>query len=364
MRNREKKRKAYLEVMRVLAVILVVYNHLPAYTLYMYSSGAKQIVTMLLAVITRINVPIFLMISGALLLDREEDFVQVCRRRITRIVVALVLAQSLLFLCRMAMAFFTHNPFNEGFLDLIRGILSGELEEAGSYWYLYAYMGMLAMLPFLQRIANKMQKQDMCMLLLIHCFFCSFIPIVNALLGVCGKEPLMISTDLSIPYAVEKAMFYPLIGYYIDHKVDIKKCSGKVWLKMAVGAFVGVLLSFLCTYYQGRTMGEYTQSYIALFDYVLAIMVFALVKHLILVRCTKLSEGKFADVATAIGRLTFGIYLLDPCIKVFLYRWFETSAETVLPTFIVSIIWCGISFLLGGIITFVLRKLPLLDRVL
>lgn len=97
MRNREKKRKAYLEVMRVLAVILVVYNHLPAYTLYMYSSGAKQIVTMLLAVITRINVPIFLMISGALLLDREEDFVQVCRRRITRIVVALVLAQSVLF---------------------------------------------------------------------------------------------------------------------------------------------------------------------------------------------------------------------------------------------------------------------------
>lgn len=154
-----KRGKVYLEILRIVAVILVIYNHLSACTLYMDSSGAKYLITLLLAVITRINVPVFLMISGALLLDREDDFVKVCKKRIPRIAIALVSAQSVLFLCRMLRAGFAGNSFEEGAVDLLRGIVSGNLLEAGSYWYLYAYLGMLIMLPFLQRIAVKMQNR-------------------------------------------------------------------------------------------------------------------------------------------------------------------------------------------------------------
>ena len=38
----ENKKQVYYELMRIIAVVLVIYNHLDGYTLYMVSSGVKQ----------------------------------------------------------------------------------------------------------------------------------------------------------------------------------------------------------------------------------------------------------------------------------------------------------------------------------
>lgn len=360
MINQANGRKVYLEILRIVAVLLVIYNYLPACTLYMESSGAKYFITLLLAVVTRVNVPTFLMISGALLLGREDDFVKVCRKRISRIVIVLVAFQSVLFLCRMLRTALAGDVFGEGPADLLRGILEGDLLEAGSYWYLYAYLGMLIMLPFLQRIAAKMQKTDIAVLILLHLVVYSVIPLIN----VFGKCSISISKDLSVPFAVEKVMFYPLLGYYLDHRLDFQKWDRKSWCYLSGAVLMGILLTCLCVSYQGRTAGSYSGAHIDLFDYVLTMAMFVSVKYLTEIRHAKLLCGKKAAAIVSVGQLTFGIYLLDPCIKALLYEKFAIGMETVLPTFFVSILWCGISFVLGGGVTWLLRKIPLVRRVL
>ena len=75
----KKQKKIYFEWMRILACGLVIFNHLEGYTLYKSSIGMKQGLYMLLTMITRINVPLFLMISGALLLKKEEDIITVIK---------------------------------------------------------------------------------------------------------------------------------------------------------------------------------------------------------------------------------------------------------------------------------------------
>ena len=64
MAERAARKKVYIELIRVLAFVLVMYNHLPGYTMYMYTKGVKQFVYMYISMITRINVPLFFMISG------------------------------------------------------------------------------------------------------------------------------------------------------------------------------------------------------------------------------------------------------------------------------------------------------------
>ena len=68
------KKKTYIEFMRIIAIALVIFNHLPGYTMYQYADGNIQWIYMIITMITRINVPIFFMISGALLLNKQENF--------------------------------------------------------------------------------------------------------------------------------------------------------------------------------------------------------------------------------------------------------------------------------------------------
>lgn len=52
-------KKIYYEWMRCIACFLVIFNHLKGYTLFMNSTGIKQVIYMILSVLTKINVPLF-----------------------------------------------------------------------------------------------------------------------------------------------------------------------------------------------------------------------------------------------------------------------------------------------------------------
>lgn len=91
------RRNAYFDVLRVLAILLVVFNHLPGYLLYQTCSGLKAWAYMLLTMFTRINVPLFLMVSGALLLGKEESTSRLIKHRVSRIVAVTVLFSALCY---------------------------------------------------------------------------------------------------------------------------------------------------------------------------------------------------------------------------------------------------------------------------
>ena len=65
-------KKVYYEWLRCIACFMVIFNHLKGYRLFMDASGIKQICYIILSVLTKINVPVFFMVSGALLLEKQE----------------------------------------------------------------------------------------------------------------------------------------------------------------------------------------------------------------------------------------------------------------------------------------------------
>lgn len=67
---------------------------------------------------------------------------------------------------------------------------------------------------------------------------------------------------------------------------------------------------------------------------------------------------------TFLGPLTFGVYLLDPLLKRFLYADVVAALEPALPTLLVSLAWCVVSFALGCALTLALKRVPVLRAIL
>ena len=75
---RESSRFAHLDLLRLIARFLVVFNHTDGcIQLYDYNEGALTAVSFLrlfIAMIVKINVPVFYMITGSLLLNRDRSY--------------------------------------------------------------------------------------------------------------------------------------------------------------------------------------------------------------------------------------------------------------------------------------------------
>ena len=93
-KKKEKSYKIYLEMIRVLACYMVIFNHTEdnGFWLYMFQDSHKPIywIYHFISVFVKANVPLFLMVSGAVLLKKEESLKIIYTKRIPKILAALI----------------------------------------------------------------------------------------------------------------------------------------------------------------------------------------------------------------------------------------------------------------------------------
>ncbi len=348
-------RRSYLDFLRIIACFLVIFNHQHGYYVYQKSVNAAQaFYYMGYTMFTRINVPIFFMISGALLLSKDINYKDLFLKRILRIMGALFCASLVVYLVSIR-----KNISSFDIIVFLRKLLSGG--HASAYWYLYAYLGFLVTLPFMHRIAKQFSHADFIVLLVVHFGFSTFIPLFNYVIENYGISSVSVSGDFAVPLMTAKAFFYPLIGYYIDQVFDISKLNRKnVWILPGV-ILLGIVISSCFTYHQGVSNG-YSQHFVQTFDYTTAISTFLLVKYVFVNIKTIRECNMLHRIVSLLGSLTFGIYLMDPVLKMV-----GKSFDTVVTTqdmILYSIIWCLFSMTVGGAITFGLKKIPLINKLL
>ena len=361
-------KKTYFEFMRIFACGLVIFNHLPGYLLYMTASEGKQYIYMCLAMITKVNVPLFFMISGALLLGKDEKWTETFRKRFGRVLFLLLVFSFVLYSVVKIKNTISGVEYEYTFYKFIYGFLNNQMEgvmEILAYWYLYSYLGFLFCLPMLQRIARGFNRTEFYAILILHFVTASLLPLINVYLNMKGLPALTITGRFSVPLSAERAFFYPLIGYYLDNRVDINKVKMKHLLSLGAAAAAGIMLSNMCTYYDADVNGAYSQNYVMLFDYIISIAVFVIIKYTFIVAFPDfLNTGRIKRMICFAGSLTLGIYLLDPCLKIIMYNRYEMWAEQYLPTLLVSIGWILVSMVCGGLLTCILKKFPLMRKVL
>ena len=357
-----KNRKVYFEFMRIIACALVLFSHLPGYHLFEETEGAAQFFYMCMTMITRMSIPMFLMISGALLLGREDEWTKVFKKRFLRIVVLLLATEFILMILNTLHSIKHGLEYDFSFGRFVHGFMENSIENADPYWYLYCYLGILFMLPFLQRVAKGFTKTEMTALFALHFIVSSVLPLINVFMRWMDRPVFSFSGSFSVPFALENAFFFVLLGYYLENRIDIEKVKGRHLLGLTAAALTGLVLENMCTYMDAAMNGEYSQKYVQMFDYMLGIAIYMLIKYLFVKVAPGLGEGRSAARICFVGSLTLGIYLFDPCLRVLMFGTFQRLTGDVLPVFPVSLGWVVVSMLLGGFITFVLKKIPGIKR--
>lgn len=352
----------------MIACILVIYNHTQAFYLYMDSSGGAQAVYLTLSAITKINVPLFFMISGALLLGREESYHRVLTKRALRIAVVIALFSGVYCLLDYMKCILAGIPYEDNIVTIAYRIAGGRIDTLGPYWYLYAYLGFLLVLPFLQRGVRYMGNADILAFVLVllatRVVFKTFVPVMSILYRMHGGDTFVLSSYLNVALAASDALFYPIVGYYLEHGIDVTRLRRWHILGGLVLCACCVILTGWCTYQEYVLTGTYSQTYMDLTAYVLAMAAYILIKHAVTVRWSALLERRCGRVVALIGSLVFGIYLLGAFYKLFAYHGFERLFVQSLTPFWFSMIWIVTDMIACGVAAYLLRKVPGIRQLL
>lgn len=154
--GRSKERTVYLEICRIIAVFCIMYQHTGGRgaDAWLYTESTWVYMTSLTGrIISSIGVPLFWMISGALLLSKKEPWEKVYRKRISRIAGVLFLFSVVryFYLCIVGE--------QDGYVgEFFQRFYTQEIFLP--YWFLYEYLGMLFVLPFLRKMVQNLTEQE------------------------------------------------------------------------------------------------------------------------------------------------------------------------------------------------------------
>lgn len=350
----ENKRKLHLEVLRIMAAFFVIFNHTPGFTAFTSHVPESKSYWVFLAfsVLCKISVPLFFMISGALLLRKPDTSLKELLQRVGRIVIVLVGYSFLSYLQQIHLG-------NEQF-DLARfADVLIKSDWLNVYWYLYAYLAFLLCLPFLRAIAQNLKSGHFLYLICLSVMIYGIIPVVFHLIF---KWDFSYNGNISFGWLLGSVPLYPLIGYFLENKVDIQKIS---WLKLLflwLATLLGIGLTCYATYLDNMENGWFTQNYMIAFATVTCITLYLTAKKLL----DNCSIVWLAKLLTCVGSCTFGIYLIHgqllraPGIRLFQSVYNSGILHPMLHNLLLS----ADVMLIAFCFTWILKKIPYIKKLL
>ncbi len=334
-------RKTYLDALRVLACLGVLYNHIAGRTMRFYE-GASGAAALWLFFASKAAVALFFMISGALLLGRDDGYAKAWRR-ILRVALAIVLFSALYYAVDTALAGAAFRP-----LELLENIW--RYGQSGTYWFLYVYLGVLVMAPILQKLTVAFTARDYRYFLLWS-------------LGISGGMTIALRYVPVLQYNeyFQLPLFAAVLGMLVAGRhLDTCAPCGKrtVWAWIAAAA-LPLLPTFVVLLMDRNAFGLF-DNYDAITATGAALGIFWLVKRLDARIC---AEARIRTIVSRLARLTFGVYLLGDL----LIRLMEPARAWMaagVGSNAAGVLYVLLVFLAGAGITGLLRGIPGLKRLL
>ena len=338
-----KKREIWLDVLRILSAFLVIVNHTNSDVFRSVTpENGTWWVSVLWYALSKVAVPLFVMVSGACLLGREDSFGK-CMGRFMRIVAVLLVFSFLYygFECWKA---------GQGIRLDILGRRIWKQEITDSFWYLYFYAGLMLMLPMLQRLSCAMRGRDLPYLVLMCIAFGALWPLAEH-----------IAPALALPSYLDMPLFSTYIGlffagWWIRRSAAVSRGKQLLCILIASACLAASVYLLYQNYAPGekywRFMDERTRPgfLIVIAAIALAVLCKGLFSHL--------KSPRLARFLAGCGGCAFGIYLLQD--------WLIAETEllvflplcNVLPAFPAVVVWEALIFLTALLITRLVRWIP------
>lgn len=348
------QRKTYIDALRIVAIFGVLYNHTNrrGYCLYAFSEARIcQDFYIGIATLAATAVPIFFMISGALLLPKKESLKELFQKRILRMVLVLLVFSGIQYVLLLLEECVTFSR---------KAVVQAVLQDGviPSYWFLYAYIAYLLLLPILRKVAEVMSKQDYFYLFALLLLVEGFLPMVLNLAGIGGTNYFF-----SIPF-LNPIIIYPLLGYYLEQYMKESYYNKKTNIIVGLCMAVVVLFFIAMTQWRGLPYEEFTTYdkglYTCSFTMLLDVGIYYFVKYFDL---RKQHSMKYDQMLHSMGECAFGIYLIEQPIRErssFIYD----GLSPVIGRFPACIVWVICIFIVAYSIVAILRRIPVVRKLI
>ena len=349
MENLLYKRNYSLDIARIVAVFAVVMIHINASFLTDNPLNTNEFIFgNLFDSLSRIGVPLFLMISGSLFLDenREVTLKTILSKNVKNIAIITII-WAIIYSVAKEVLF----PLLSGKTVNVKSFIVGVINGHYHMWYLYMIMGIYMITPFLKKFVCKENRGMVLFFIIISFCFQFFTPIINAICEL-GLNLSFINAWLDkfkLDF-FDGNITYFLVGWYIVH-IGIKR----KWHRCVI-YFLGVV-SLISIILYTRFTGDYNTAYenIGAPVFLYSVSVFLALNNINL----NLNE-KTAKKVAELSKLTFGVYLVHVMILAIYNELFPYNKHIVfyiLVCFIVVIF----SFFL---ISYIISKIPGLKKII
>ena len=333
---------------------MVLFNHTGTHGFLLFTvrqTSAFFLPYLFNAVFIKIAVPLFFMASGALLLNKEESYKKVILHRFLRFLIVLIVASFIQYIYKIMTS--EDNSFS--FTHFLTKIYSDRMITA--YWYLYAYLAYLLMLPLLRRLAKGMSNRDYQWMF----FLFGLIHFLSILEFLIWKNSTVHNKYFTL-FIESNHVFYPLMGYYLDHRLHKECFTRKPAILLSVASIIAILICCLMTKYRCSLLDKWDsitcQHYFTTLIFLPAATVFFLAKMFF---NRHIPKEKTCKILSVLSSTTFGIYLIENICR-----------ETTQPVFVALMnpltqlpacwIWILAACLMGAVITFLIKLIPGINK--
>ena len=348
------RKHLYLEFLRVVAVFMVLFQHSKQFGSHLFLTTGNPFeytLSLFLEIASQIAVPIFFMISGALLLGKEEDFRTLFRKRILRMAVVLV-GVSAAYYVVIALTVPGKSLGLHSVFDFLQTLVHEPV--TAPLWFLYAYLAVLLVLPLLRKLVKVLSTRDYIYLFVLQLLF---VPML------CVLQTLVLRTTATehfrIPLAMQQNVFFLLMGYFLHEKLPQERFTRKNAICLSFAGFAMILVGALVTHIVLLRDGYTVDNVSPLLDR------FTCLPAVSLFFCAKRISfpQKTEKTICFLGANVFGVYLLEKGLRELLSP-IAAQLTPVLTALPACLVWILAVFVAGQLITAVLRCIPPIRRLL
>lgn len=357
--DRKTGKYLHFEMMRILAIFWVIFNHTGNNGFFLFAQKPKGEylfwVYLFISVFCKFSVPLFLAISGALMLNKpDESLKKLWFNRILKFAIILLVYSAVCYLYDI-LKYDEEIVLKNFIVVLYSSTLMFHL------WYLYLYIAYLAVIPFLKSLVKNLDDKYFYYMFLIAIFFDGILPSIEYLIM---QGTVTINEYLKISWLLNSTVLYPCLGYFMQHRIKFESLKKYVpWLWVV--NVLGVIVSCYMTYYKGQVTGVLSEAesqvFHSSFTIINCVTIFLTVRMFFERREIGCIIQK---IILSVGSCTFGIYLLHWIVYRDLFKENVTRFKgTGLNDMICILLLCLLTMIISYIITLTLSKIPIVKKL-
>lgn len=300
-----KKRETYLDVLRIIAILAVIFMHVSSRVQIHYPDNAEDyFITGSINTATRFAVPLFVMISGALMLGRGLQYRHLCSKIVHFMIV--FLSWSLIYTLILNAQYLSTYSLGGLVVNTLIDTITGHFH----FWFLFLISGIYISIPYLDVLFKNLNQSLVRRYIYISLLVC-FIP--NMLLSID-----MIDNILGAHYSSFNVGFfggyllYFVCGYLLKNwnPTNLKKvfAATNIALVYTVFMFFVADRTHICDVVGIRDG-------ITLNVFIVTVGIFAIAKSIV-----HINSEKWKHVLQTISELSFGTYLVHMLVLLMLEK--------------------------------------------